>query len=507
MFKNLFVFEMANNHQGDVNHAKTIVKNMAYLKDKYNLNAGVKLQFRNYKTFIHPSHLNGGVNENTNKHVKRFTETALTDEQFFEILQEIQKYNMKTIVTPFDEESVKKIVKMNVDIIKIGSPSLHDFCLMEEVSKTRKPIIISSGGCDIKHVDKLVSFFSNRFNNFALMHCVSIYPTPKDKLNLSTINVFKKRYRDLTIGFSTHEEPNNLDAIKIARSLGAEMFEKHVGHETDKYKLNKYSTNLEQTENWIKSFIDANLMIGDYNPRTPNEKEFNDLQKLNRGVFMKRDVKEGQVINKSDIYFAFPIAENGLLTSEFKEGKVAIKDYQKNDPILKKEVKETLLPKDKIYSIVHKIKAMLNNANIKIPNDSKMEISHHYGIDNFYKTGCFLITCFNYDEYAKKILVMLPGQNHPTHYHEKKDETFSLLYGDILVKTNKNEYNLNLGEQLRMIRNTPHSFSTENGCVIEEISTPAFPNDSYYFDSNIQKNRKTKLYNWRLFIKNKKKNL
>ena len=27
---------------------------MAYLKDKYNLNAGVKLQFRNYKTFIHP---------------------------------------------------------------------------------------------------------------------------------------------------------------------------------------------------------------------------------------------------------------------------------------------------------------------------------------------------------------------------------------------------------------------------------------------------------------------
>jgi uncharacterized cupin superfamily protein len=86
------------------------------------------------------------------------------------------------------------------------------------------------------------------------------------------------------------------------------------------------------------------------------------------------------------------------------------------------------------------------------------------------------------------------------HYHEKKDETFSLLYGDINVKTNKNEYNLNLGEQLRMVRNTPHSFSTKNGCVIEEISTPAFANDSYYFDSNIHKSRKTKLYNWRIFI-------
>ena len=53
---------------------------------------------------------------------------------------------------------------------------------MEKISKTNKPIIISSGGCNISHVDKLVHFFDSRFCNFALMHCVSIYPTPNEKL-------------------------------------------------------------------------------------------------------------------------------------------------------------------------------------------------------------------------------------------------------------------------------------------------------------------------------------
>ena len=40
--KPLFIFEMANNHQGDLNHAIQIVKNMGILTKKYNLNSYLK---------------------------------------------------------------------------------------------------------------------------------------------------------------------------------------------------------------------------------------------------------------------------------------------------------------------------------------------------------------------------------------------------------------------------------------------------------------------------------
>ena len=40
-----YIFEMANNHQGSVSHAKKIIDDFAALAKKYELNAGVKLQF------------------------------------------------------------------------------------------------------------------------------------------------------------------------------------------------------------------------------------------------------------------------------------------------------------------------------------------------------------------------------------------------------------------------------------------------------------------------------
>jgi sialic acid synthase SpsE len=51
------------------------------------------------------------------------------------------------------------------------------------------------------------------------MHCISIYPTKDEDLELNQISILKKRYPHVTIGYSTHEDPENYDAIKIACSL------------------------------------------------------------------------------------------------------------------------------------------------------------------------------------------------------------------------------------------------------------------------------------------------
>ena len=69
---------------------------------------------------------------------------------------------MKLIITPFDEISVENAVKQDVDIIKIASCSADDWPLIEKISNTKKPVIASTGGQDIKAIDKIHSFLEHR---------------------------------------------------------------------------------------------------------------------------------------------------------------------------------------------------------------------------------------------------------------------------------------------------------------------------------------------------------
>ena len=92
---------MANNHMGKVPHAKLIIDKFGALVKKYNLNASIKLQFRQLDTFIHSDYKNSNL-----KYVKRFNETKLSKQQFSEITKHIKDNCMKSMATPFDNESI-----------------------------------------------------------------------------------------------------------------------------------------------------------------------------------------------------------------------------------------------------------------------------------------------------------------------------------------------------------------------------------------------------------------
>ena len=80
-----------------------------------------------------------------------------------------------------DEESVAVIEAMGFDGIKVASCSAKDWPLLEEVASVGKPTIISTGGLTTEDIDNLVSFFGHRGVHYALMHCVSMYPTPAER--------------------------------------------------------------------------------------------------------------------------------------------------------------------------------------------------------------------------------------------------------------------------------------------------------------------------------------
>lgn len=489
----LVIFEMANNHQGSVEHGKKIIKSAADLAKKYNVRSAIKFQFRNLETFIHDKFKKSDYV----KHIKRFESTELSIKDFSELIVFARQNKIEVISTPFDEVSVETCVKLDVDYIKIASASSDDWPLLESVAKTSKPLIISTGGKTVEEIDNVYNFMFHRKVDFALMHCVSEYPTQPQNLQLNFIDLMKKRYK-VPIGYSGHESPDNHLPSIIALSKGAQILERHVGLSSNEIKLNAYSLNKSQIEEWLRTINDVQIQTKLKNEKSKHitESESSALASLKRGIYAKKPLLKGEKSTFDNIYFAMPLQPGQLSSSDFQEGVIFTKDYKKDAPILEKNPTNKMF---KIRKYIHSTKALLNESGLEIGELYNVELSHHYGIDEFNNYGATIINLIN-REYCKKLIIVLPGQKHPCHYHKIKEETFQLLFGDLNIILNTKNHKMKLGEIITIKRNDEHAFESYNGAIFEEISTTHHIGDSYYCDKEIQKKdlmeRKTYIESW-----------
>ncbi len=495
--KPLFILEMANNHMGDMEHGLRIIRDMAEactgFRDRFDF--GFKLQYRQLDTFIHPDY-QGRIDI---KYIKRFSDTRLTDGQFRVLKDEMARQQFATICTPFDEASVERIEEHGFDVIKVASCSLTDWPLLERIARTSKPVIASVAGSPLVEIDNVVSFFDHRRRPLSLMHCVAEYPTADASMQLNQIDLFRQRYPNLRIGFSTHERPDRLEPVKLAIAKGAAIFEKHVGVATDRYALNDYSANPAQVKAWLQAAAEALTMCGGTGGRAPcTAQEAASLHSLRRGLFVRRRIEAGEQIFPADLLLAIPTVPEQFTANDLSK----YAEFHATSTI---EPRRPLLPcntrrldhRERVYEILQQVKGILKQSHAVVPRRIDFEISHHYGIQRFHEFGATIITFLN-REYCKKLIVMVPGQQHPEQHHRLKEETFQVLHGEIELTLDGETRTCSTGEIVTVPRGTRHAFTSRTGAVIEEISSKHYPEDSYYTDPAIATNkaRKTLLTYW-----------
>lgn len=488
----MFIFEIANNHMGDLKHGINIIQEISRACKGFDFNFGFKLQYRNLDTFIHPDF----KGRKDIKYIKRFEETRLSEKELKILKSAIDNSGFISVCTPFDESSVDLIEKHNFSILKIGSCSFTDWPLLERIARTDLPIIASTAGASMEEIDQVVTFFEHRNKKLCIMHCVGEYPARRENLQLNQIDLLKKRYPGIAIGFSTHEEPDNIDSIKIAIAKGARVFERHVAVESDKYLINAYSSTPVQINKWLQAAQDAYLMNGTENIRySITEKERNDLRGLRRGVFTKVNLKKGEKLNKDNVFYAIPCKEGQLVANDISKyiEYVLDKGLQAGEAINSKDLKIRNL-REEVLKIIKGLKEIILKSHIALPDKIDLELSHHYGIDKYEEWGAAILNCIN-REYCKKIIILLPRQKHPFHYHVKKEETFHVLYGSMDVMIGKETRLLKAGDMLTVERRANHNFSSKEGVVFEEVSTTNYKDDSFYEDEKIanNKDRKTEM--------------
>ena len=195
IFEELFVLELANNHWGNIERGLQIITDFSRIVRFNNVKAAIKLQLRDVDSFVHPAY----VNNEEIRYIKKTIDTKMSTDGFMTLVRHIRKSGCIPMATPFDENSVDLCSELGLDIIKLASSDINDWVLIEKIAKTRKPVIASTGGSSLKDLDDLVKFFKNRNIPLALNHCVSIYPSEDNELELNQIDFLRNRYPNNTI--------------------------------------------------------------------------------------------------------------------------------------------------------------------------------------------------------------------------------------------------------------------------------------------------------------------
>ncbi|MGD0335667.1 MAG: N-acetylneuraminate synthase family protein [Candidatus Omnitrophota bacterium] len=335
IFEDLFVLELANNHYGKLERGLKIITEFSRIIRFNNVRASIKLQIRDVDNFIHKAFRNSI----DIRYIKKTLDTKMPKENFETMVQFIRKSGCIPSATPFDEKSVDFCSELGIQILKIASSDLNDWVLIEKIAKTKKPVIVSTGGSSLKDLDDLVVFFENRNIPLAINHCIALYPSEDCELELNQLDFLKNRYPNHTIGLSTHEYHDWVSSIMIAYAKGARTFERHIDIDDGQYEISPYCSLPHQVDAWFKAFKKAKEMCGasGTSKRMPSEKETEYLNALVRGVYAKKNLPEGYVFHhediEQDIYLAIPLQKGQISCRELMSGEVLLRGCKKDEPI------------------------------------------------------------------------------------------------------------------------------------------------------------------------------
>ena len=297
------------------------------------------VKFQTYKpetTYVS----NAGVSkylskQNTHKNINEiFQQFSMSYEMIPELAKYCSQKNIMFMSTPFSVRDAQEIDPY-VKIHKVASFEINHVRLLEYLSETKKPIIISTGASTYEEIDFAVNIVKKNQNNIALLQCTSKYPCSIESLNLLTIPEIKSKY-GIPIGLSDHSlEP--LLAPIMAVGLGATIIEKH-------FTVNKnlpgpdhsFALDPNELELMVKSIRNAELAKGTGKKVILNEEE--ELRQFaTRSIQAITDIKRGEILQEGkNLDILRPGNRIRGLDARLLEkvnGKKAVNDIKKGDGI------------------------------------------------------------------------------------------------------------------------------------------------------------------------------
>lgn len=149
----------------------------------------------------------------------------LSHEDFRRLKAYCDDIGITFLSTAFDEESLDFLMELDMPVLKIPSGEIANLPLLTRMAQTGKPLIMSTGMCDMAEVAAAVELLKNNGGgDICLLHCTTEYPAPVDGVNLRAMVTMADTFH-LPVGYSDHTEGIEVPVAAVA--LGARVIEKH----------------------------------------------------------------------------------------------------------------------------------------------------------------------------------------------------------------------------------------------------------------------------------------
>jgi len=253
------------------------------------------------------------------------------------IIKHCKKRKIIFLSTPYDEESVDMLEKLNVKAYKVASTDNTNIPLLNYIAKKRKPMFISTAMTNIREVQDAVKCVKKYIpTKFVLMQCTGNYPSKNLDSNLKVMLTYKKKFGCL-YGYSDH----TLDFINpgAATALGASVYEKHFTLDKKLYgpdhRMSLLPSELKKTIEIIKK---TKIALGNEEKEVLDSEKHNRLR-LKKSLVTKSFIKKGEKLNKNKLAIKRP--GTGLPPKEIFSiiNYVALKDISANSVLKRKMLK------------------------------------------------------------------------------------------------------------------------------------------------------------------------
>ena len=235
--------------------------------------------------------------------------------------------------SPCDSDAIKLTQEVGMDLIKVSSFDMVDSRLLEQIAKTGKSIVFSTGMSNMAEIENAVNIVRrNKNNNIAILQCTSLYPAPFNLANLSAMETIKNAF-NVIVGYSDHTIGDHIACAAVAR--GAKIIEKHIT--LDKSLPgpdHSFAINMEELKTMVSRIREIESSLGDGIKNGPREEELEFFKNARRSLIAKKNIKKGEMITSDHIIIKRPNYGIHPFNIQIVIGRISKENIKKDDPIL-----------------------------------------------------------------------------------------------------------------------------------------------------------------------------
>jgi N-acetylneuraminate synthase len=244
--------------------------------------------------------------------------------------REAYDQGLEFFATAFDGTAVSFLESLDVPLHKAASFELVDVALIEDMARTGKPLILSTGMGSLDEISTAVEVArAAGAEDVMLLKCTSAYPASSAEMNLLAIPQLAERF-GTPVGLSDHTLGTTVPTTAV--SLGACLVEKHVAlSRTLPSADSAFSLEPDELAALVDAVGEAHAALGSasFGP-TPSEEA---SLALRRSLFTVADVREGELFTSENIRSIRPA--HGLPPKHLAEilGRPATRGIKRGTPL------------------------------------------------------------------------------------------------------------------------------------------------------------------------------